>query len=121
MLMAACGKIGKSHKGLPDDGQLHGCSLQYSENDVFRQLGPMWKVSGGNIHHAGASKDYKHCQRNACNCPSFRESFVDLPIFPHAAISIRADKAVRVDRFFIFIILKVLGEKKSFDNISLQV
>jgi hypothetical protein len=23
---AGCGKIGKSHKGLPDDGQLHGVS-----------------------------------------------------------------------------------------------
>ena len=22
--LAGCGKIGKSHKGLPDDGQLHG-------------------------------------------------------------------------------------------------
>src|SRR6201986_1712798 len=26
MLMAACGKIGKSHKGMPDDGQLHGAA-----------------------------------------------------------------------------------------------
>ena len=53
--------------------------------------------------------------------PSSGNPLPDFPPSLQPAIKKMAQKAAKTDRFFIFIILKGIGQKNFFDNISLQV
>ena len=55
MLMAACGKIGKSHKGLPDDGQLHGVSPAAGYN--LQKPPGMVYIPPGTFHMGPSDED----------------------------------------------------------------
>jgi len=55
MLMAACGKIGKSHKGLPDDGQLHGVSPANAYN--LNKPPGMVYIPPGTFHMGPSDED----------------------------------------------------------------
>jgi sulfatase modifying factor 1 len=54
LLAAGCGKIGKSHKGLPDDGQLHGVAPASSYN-LSKPPGMVYIPSG--TFHMGPSDE----------------------------------------------------------------
>jgi gliding motility-associated lipoprotein GldK len=54
-LMAACGKIGKSHKGLPDDGQLHGVSPASAYN--LQKPPGMVYIPPGTFHMGPSDED----------------------------------------------------------------
>jgi len=55
MLMAACGKIGKSHKGLPDDGQLHGVAPAAGYN--LQKPPGMVYIPPGTFHMGPSDED----------------------------------------------------------------
>jgi len=55
MLMAACGKIGKSHKGLPDDGQLHGVAPASGYN--LQKPPGMVYIPPGTFHMGPSDED----------------------------------------------------------------
>ena len=55
MLMAGCGKIGKSHKGLPDDGQLHGVSPANAYN-LSKPPGMVY-IPPGTFHMGPSDED----------------------------------------------------------------
>jgi formylglycine-generating enzyme len=55
MVAAGCGKIGKSHKGLPDDGQLHGVAPASSYN-LAKPLGMVY-VPPGTFHMGPSDED----------------------------------------------------------------
>ncbi len=52
---AGCGKIGKSHKGLPDDGQLHGVAPASSYN-LSKPLGMVY-IPPGTFHMGPSDED----------------------------------------------------------------
>ncbi len=53
--VAGCGKIGKSHKGLPDDGQLHGVAPASSYN-LAKPLGMVY-IPPGTFHMGPSDED----------------------------------------------------------------
>src|ERR1700730_13612614 len=53
--MTGCGKIGKSHKGLPDDGQLHGVAPASSYN-LTKPLGMVY-IPPGTFHMGPSDED----------------------------------------------------------------
>jgi sulfatase modifying factor 1 len=55
MAAAGCGKIGKSHKGLPDDGQLHGVAPASSYN-LAKPLGMVY-IPPGTFHMGPSDED----------------------------------------------------------------
>lgn len=55
MLMTACGKIGKSHKGLPDDGQLHGVAPAAGYN--LQKPPGMVYIPPGTFHMGPSDED----------------------------------------------------------------
>jgi len=55
MLMTACGKIGKSHKGLPDDGQLHGVAPANGYN--LQKPPGMVYIPPGTFHMGPSDED----------------------------------------------------------------
>src|SRR5579871_5241138 len=52
---AGCGKIGKSHKGLPDDGQLHGVAPASAYN-LTKPLGMVY-IPPGTFHMGPSDED----------------------------------------------------------------
>ncbi|HMH24771.1 MAG TPA: SUMF1/EgtB/PvdO family nonheme iron enzyme [Puia sp.] len=55
LLAAGCGKIGKSHKGLPDDGQLHGVAPASSYN-LSKPPGMVY-IPPGTFHMGPSDED----------------------------------------------------------------
>lgn len=64
LLVAGCGKIGKSHKGLPDDGQLHGVAPASSYN-LAKPPGMVY-IPPGTFHMGPSDEDvnYAYTARN---------------------------------------------------------
>jgi len=64
LLAAGCGKIGKSHKGLPDDGQLHGVSPATAYN-LAKPPGMVY-IPPGTFHMGPSDEDvnYAYTARN---------------------------------------------------------
>src|SRR5450432_255702 len=61
---AGCGKIGKSHKGLPDDGQLHGVAPA-SKYNLSKPPGMVY-IPPGTFHMGPSDEDinYAYTSRN---------------------------------------------------------
>jgi len=64
ILAAGCGKIGKSHKGLPDDGQLHGVAPA-SKYNLSKPPGMVY-IPPGTFHMGPSDEDvnYAYTARN---------------------------------------------------------
>jgi hypothetical protein len=70
----------------------------------------MWKVPGGIYTMPGGLVIlYLLAADTPCNWPSLGAP-EDFPTLPHP-VAIKATSAVKADRFFIFIILKGIGQK----------
>ncbi len=64
MITAGCGKLGKSHKGLPDDGQLHGIAPA-SKYNLSKPPGMVY-IPPGTFHMGPSDEDinYAYTSRN---------------------------------------------------------
>ena len=64
LTVTGCGKIGKSHKGLPDDGQLHGAAPA-SKYNLSKPLGMVY-IPPGTFHMGPSDEDvnYAYTARN---------------------------------------------------------
>jgi gliding motility-associated lipoprotein GldK len=64
VITAGCGKIGKSHKGLPDDGQLHGVTPA-SKYNLSKPPGMVY-IPPGTFHMGPSDEDinYSYTARN---------------------------------------------------------